>query len=107
MGIMDFFHKGSNPAQAYDQYQSTEHKSSLSHEAIAAAAAFEGAKAYEKHVAKNGKPQSHDEAKAIFAAGAAAFIDREAETKGLDFIDKEKTKREATNHFSNDVYNQY
>lgn len=29
---------------------------------------------------------------------AGAFIDREAETRGLDFIDREKAKRHARQH---------
>jgi hypothetical protein len=42
-----------------------------------------------------GQPASHDEAKEIFAGFAGAFIDREAETRGLDFIDRERAKRDA------------
>jgi hypothetical protein len=41
------------------------HKAELSHELIAAAASYEAAKAYESHVAKNGKPDSHSKAKEI------------------------------------------
>jgi len=96
---MGFFHKDSEPATAWDTYQTTEHKSSLSHELIAAAAAFEGAKAYGKHVEKHGKPQSHEQAREIFAAGAAAFIDHEAETRGLNALDRAKAKHQATKHF--------
>lgn len=40
-------------------------------------------KAYEKHVAKNGKPSSHSEAKEIVAGLAGAFIDREVESRGV------------------------
>jgi len=42
-----------------------------------------------------GAPASHDEAKALLAGFTGAFIDREAETRGLDFIDREKAKRHA------------
>jgi hypothetical protein len=45
-----------------------------------------------------GKPQSHEEAKEIMAGFAGAFIDREVETKGLDFIDREKAKRHSQQH---------
>ena len=51
-------------------------------------------KAYESHVAKNGQPDSHARAKEIAAGLAGAFVDREVETRGLDFIDREKAKRE-------------
>ena len=42
-----------------------------------------------------GDPGSHQEAKEIAAAFSGAFIDREVETRGLDFIDREKAKRMA------------
>lgn len=32
------------------------------------------------------------------AGFAGAFIDREVETKGLDFIDREKAKRQSQQH---------
>ena len=54
----------------YDRTQVTNapHKAELSHELIAAAASYEAAKAYEKHVAANGKPDSHAQAKEILYA---------------------------------------
>lgn len=45
-----------------------------------------------------GKPESHEKAKEIMAGFAGAFIDREAETKGLDFLDREKAKHHARQH---------
>ncbi|KAJ7754244.1 putative phosphoglycerate mutase family protein [Mycena maculata] len=73
-----------------------EHKAALSHELIAGAAAYEAAKAYEKHCAEKngGQPTSHAEAKKIMAAAGAMFIDHLFETKGLDAIDKHKEKKE-------------
>jgi hypothetical protein len=114
----------SDQAQAYEQYQSSEpHAAKISHELIAAAASYEAAKAYENHVAANGlfcpvalpclhnkkdglvwyrnadldigPPPSHEKAKEILAGLAGAFIDREVEAKGLDFIDREQAKRHA------------
>ena len=38
-------------------------------------------------------------AKELFAGFAGAFIDREVETKGLDFVDRERAKRHAQEHF--------
>lgn len=55
---------------------------------------MQAAKAYENHVAENGQPESHAKAKEILAGFAGAFVDREVETKGLDFIDREKAKRQ-------------
>ncbi|KAF7330550.1 hypothetical protein MVEN_02494700 [Mycena venus] len=64
-------------------------------ELLAGAASFVAAREYEKHCEKNGKPQSHAEAKELLAAFAGAFIDKEVESHGLDFIDKEKAKYDA------------
>jgi len=84
----------------YEQYSSEpeKHKAKLSHELIAGAAAYEAAKAYQDHQAKNGKPASHEQAKSIAAGLVGAFIDKEFESKGLDFLDKEKAKRQAREH---------
>jgi hypothetical protein len=98
------------------KYQNTGHQATVSHELIGGAAAFEvwphfsffideltdilqAAKAYENHCAKNGKPDSHAQAKELlyiclilwerytylrYRAGfAGAFIDREVETRGV------------------------
>ncbi|KAF8987007.1 hypothetical protein BDQ17DRAFT_1545825 [Cyathus striatus] len=87
------------------------HKAELSHELIAAAASYEAAKGYEQHLDREGKPQSHEKAKEILAGLSGAFIDRIVETKGLDFIDKEKAKRHATQQTNEtivvDEYGQY
>ncbi|KAI0088443.1 hypothetical protein BDY19DRAFT_198827 [Irpex rosettiformis] len=93
--MSSWFSGGSDQAQAYEQYSSSPHKAEVSHELIAGAAAYEAARAYEKHVAANGQPANHAEAKEILAGLAGAFIDREAETRGLDFADREKAKYEA------------
>ncbi|KAI0039234.1 hypothetical protein FA95DRAFT_1567276 [Auriscalpium vulgare] len=93
---MGWFNNDSDQAQAYSQYTTTPHKSELSHELIAGAASYEAAKAYENHVAKNGQPSSHAEAEELLAGFSGGFIDREAETHGLDWIDKEKAKRDAS-----------
>jgi hypothetical protein len=40
-------------------------------------------------------------AKELLAGFAGAFIDREVETKGLDFVDREKVKYQAREHAHN------
>jgi len=90
----------SDQGQQYNDYQNAEpHQASITHELIAGAAAFEAAKAYENHKASSGEAPSHTFAKELLAGAAGAFIDREVETRGLDFIDKEKAKREAAKHW--------
>ncbi|KZT26915.1 hypothetical protein NEOLEDRAFT_1111456, partial [Neolentinus lepideus HHB14362 ss-1] len=92
---MGWFSDDSDQAQAYDQVVNAPHKAELSHELIAAAASYEAAKAYEKHVSENGQPSSHEKAKEILAGLTGAFVDRLVETKGLDFVDKERAKHAA------------
>ncbi|GAA6019230.1 hypothetical protein JCM10207_005045 [Rhodosporidiobolus poonsookiae] len=91
------FGDNSDQAQAAQQVQQG-HQSSLSHELIAAAAAFEAQKAYARHCEQNGKPESHQVARELFAAFAAAEADKLIETKGLDFLDREEAKRQARQH---------
>ncbi|KAF7357207.1 1 concanamycin induced protein c [Mycena sanguinolenta] len=84
---MGWFSHDSDEAAAAQQFADTDasspHKASMTHELIAAAAAYEAAKAYEKHCKENGQPESHAKAKEIMAALTAGFIDREVETKGV------------------------
>ena len=42
-----------------------------------------------------GEPGSHAEAKEILAGFTGAFVDREAETRGMDMYDRERAKRSA------------
>ncbi|KAK4048171.1 hypothetical protein OIO90_005935 [Microbotryomycetes sp. JL221] len=91
MGLFNFG-DDSQQAQAYQQVQQGEHKSSWSHELIAGAAAFEAARAYEKHVAQNGPPPNHQMAKELLAGFAGAEADKLFETHGLDFIDRERAQ---------------
>ncbi|KAL4062853.1 hypothetical protein J3A83DRAFT_4300909 [Scleroderma citrinum] len=92
---MGWFSSDSNEAQAYEQVTNAPHKAKLSHELIAAAASYEAAKAYEDHRAASGHPDSHAKAKELVAGFAGAFVDRMAETKGLDLLDRERAKHAA------------
>ncbi|KAG6816158.1 hypothetical protein H0H87_008292 [Tephrocybe sp. NHM501043] len=104
---MGWFSDDSEQAEAYNQVTNAPHKAALSHELIAAAASYEAAKAYEDHVAANGKPDSHAKAKEIFAGFAGAFVDRIVETKGLDFVDKERAKHQAHEHAQDQLAEDY
>ncbi|KAE8342477.1 hypothetical protein BDV24DRAFT_130417 [Aspergillus arachidicola] len=97
MGLLDYI-QGQGHEDAYEQVEGAPHRAALSHELIAAAASYEAAKAYEKHVAVNGKPPSHEHAKELLAAVTGAFVDRTVETKGLDEIDVAKAKHDAKKH---------
>jgi len=89
---MGWFSDDSDQAQAYQQTQD-DNQASLSHEVIAGAASYEAMKAYENHCNTNGDPGSHEKAKEILAGFTGAFVDREAETRGMNEWDKEKAKR--------------
>jgi hypothetical protein len=54
-----------------------------------------------------GQPASHAEAKEILAGLAGAFIDREFESKGLDFLDREEAKRHAQEQLAEASYQDY
>ncbi|MBW0504536.1 hypothetical protein O181_044251 [Austropuccinia psidii MF-1] len=96
---MGFFHHDSDEAQQYNDFNEyaphEKHKAKISHELISAAAAYEAAKAWEDHKRRNGEPEDHAKAKEIAAALAGAFVDRSIETHGLDFLDRERAKRQA------------
>ncbi|EIM88444.1 uncharacterized protein STEHIDRAFT_120613 [Stereum hirsutum FP-91666 SS1] len=104
---MGWFHESSDEASSYDQATNAPHKAELSHELIAGAASYEAAKAWEKHLAANGKPASHAEATELLAGFAGAFVDRLVETKGLDYVDKEKAKRQAKQQLQETVAQEY
>ncbi|GAA5985340.1 hypothetical protein JCM11641_006372 [Rhodosporidiobolus odoratus] len=93
---MGFFSDDSDQARAcYTVENEQPHEAHWSHELIAGAAAYEAQKAYMDHKEKNGAPQDHQQAKQLMAGFAAAAADRIIETKGLDFVDKERAKHEA------------
>ncbi|KAF8547731.1 CipC-like protein [Imleria badia] len=85
--------------EAYDEVINAPHKAKLSHELIAAAASYEAAKAWNQHKEKNGEEVSHGKMKQFLAAASGAFIDRMVETKGLDFVDKQKAKKQVQGEY--------
>ncbi|KAF9515223.1 hypothetical protein BS47DRAFT_1342126 [Hydnum rufescens UP504] len=92
---MGFFSDDSDEAQAHGQLRGGHHKAALSHELIAGAASYEAAKAYEDYQRRHGKVVNHAQAKELLAGFIGAFVDREIETKGLDYIDSHRAKKEA------------
>ncbi|KAI0727895.1 hypothetical protein C8Q72DRAFT_885922 [Fomitopsis betulina] len=111
MGLFDLFgHDDSRQhnEQIYNtQYVPEQHQSSWTHEAIAAAAGFEAMKSYENHLRQTGQQPNHAVMKELLAGFAAAEIDKLAETKGLDYIDREKAKRQAVeqaHHIASERY---
>ncbi|KAG0049516.1 hypothetical protein BGZ83_005702 [Gryganskiella cystojenkinii] len=71
-------------------YNEKSDKASWSHELIAGAAAFEVMKSHEA-----GTNDGHKLTREMFAALAGAEADKLIETKGLDFVDREKANFQA------------
>lgn len=76
-------------------YDGQPHESKMSHELLGSAAAFEGMRLWEQNQRKEGKPVEHGLAKEMLAAAAGFEVDKLVETKGLDFVDREKAKHHA------------
>ncbi|KAK3685506.1 hypothetical protein B0T22DRAFT_220293 [Podospora appendiculata] len=106
MGFFGFDEAKDARDQVYtnDEYPE-EHKSKFSHELIGGAAAFEAMHLWENEQRKEGKTVSHGVAKEAIAALAAAEADKLFESKGLDFIDREKVKHHAKRQ-AEDLYDQ-
>ncbi|KAH8656559.1 hypothetical protein BGZ60DRAFT_144204 [Tricladium varicosporioides] len=92
--------------QAQDPNQEFHNESSFGHEALAGAASFGAFKIFEDRQRKEGKPVSHAFAKELLAGIVGAEVDKLAETKGMDFIDREKAKRHAKDNVEN-MYDQH
>ncbi|EFX00591.1 hypothetical protein CMQ_7593 [Grosmannia clavigera kw1407] len=88
-------------------YNGQPHESKVSHELLGAGAAFAAVHEFEKKQRAEGKTVNHAFAKEALAALAGAEVDKLIETKGLDFVDREKAKhhaRENANHLYDQQY---
>ncbi|PWN45671.1 hypothetical protein IE81DRAFT_344566 [Ceraceosorus guamensis] len=88
-------------------YNGEPHEGKWTHELVGGAAAFEAMRKYEQHEAANGKPANHALAKEILAGIAGAEADKLFETKGLDFIDRERAKHHAQEEAKQQYEQQY
>ncbi|KAG0231630.1 hypothetical protein B0O80DRAFT_495558 [Mortierella sp. GBAus27b] len=88
----------------YEEFKHSEHTSSFTADLVAGAAAFEALKAYEQYVAENGTPDSHSKAREILTGMVNATVDRNVESKGLDFLDINAVKQRARTNVET-VYN--
>jgi hypothetical protein len=93
---------------AYNQVQSDDfnNQASFGHEALAGAASFGAFKVFEDRQRQDGKPISHQFAKELLVGLAGAEVDKLAETKGMDFVDREKAKHHAKEQVEN-MYDQH
>ncbi|KAI9008973.1 hypothetical protein CLU79DRAFT_775455 [Phycomyces nitens] len=73
-----------------------EHKAEWTHQLLAGAAAFGAMRAYNNNKAeKEGEEDDHHLAKELLAGFAAVAVDNLVESKGMDWLDREKAKRQA------------
>ncbi|KAF8845803.1 hypothetical protein BDN67DRAFT_919373 [Paxillus ammoniavirescens] len=91
---MGWFSDDSEEAGHYDSFTNDKHKGNITHDLLAGAVAYEATKAYEDHLTKNGKPDSHAKAKELLAAFVATAGTQLLETKGRDAYDNYQHKRE-------------
>lgn len=104
---MAWFDDDSVEAQAYDEVTKRPNKAEWSDELMTAAAAYEAAERYEDYIAQNGHPDKQAQGKKVLAAAIDSFVDREVETNGLDFIDRERVKGHAQQRAEEELDNQY
>lgn len=64
-------------------------------------------KVFEDRQRNEGQPVSHAFAKEMLAGIAGGEVDKLFETKGLDFLDREKAKRQAQDRVQNAYDNHY
>ncbi|KAI6025612.1 cipC protein [Pisolithus orientalis] len=98
MGLLDFFQ---------NDHDDVHNNGNLTHDALAGAVAYEAAKAYENHLAENGKPDDHARAKELIAGFVGAAATHLAETKGRDAYDKYKVEHDAKKRLHEHVDKEY
>ncbi|KAI7868876.1 hypothetical protein BDF14DRAFT_1788757 [Spinellus fusiger] len=86
--------------EAYNKIHSVEvpqeeHKAEWTHQLLAGAAAFEAMRLYNKKKAETGGEDQHHLAKELLAGLAGAAVDNIAESKGMDWLDRQKAKHHA------------
>ncbi|MCX4094618.1 DUF3759 domain-containing protein [Nocardia sp. alder85J] len=97
MGLFGLFdHKGAGDAHGQVYGGGEPHEGSWTHELIAGAAGFEAMRAFEKHQEREGQPVHHELAKELIAGFAAAEVDKLFESKGLDWLDRDRAKQHAS-----------
>ncbi|KAI6867950.1 hypothetical protein KC323_g3275 [Hortaea werneckii] len=92
--------------RVYNQDQGDEHEGRFSHELLAGGAAFGAMKLFEDEQRREGKQINHAFAKELIAGIAGGEVDKLCETKGADYIDRERAKHEARRR-AEDMYDQH
>ncbi|KAH9002793.1 hypothetical protein EDB86DRAFT_3073928 [Lactarius hatsudake] len=100
-------HQAAKDYETYNNVEPHEHEAKLSHELISGAAAFEP-----KHIMIIARGTANHppipKPKKYWVAGLSGVaVDRLVETKGLNFIDKQKAKRRAEQHAEEKLAGEY
>ncbi|KAI7868415.1 hypothetical protein BDF14DRAFT_1956388 [Spinellus fusiger] len=93
MGLLRYF--GPQHEEVYSDKNLS--KATLTHRTVGGAAAYDAVKTFGNHCQTQGKPSGHAEAKQLISGFSADAVDRIFETKGLDYLDKQKAKQSAEN----------
>lgn len=91
----------------HEQVYGGEHEGKFSHELVADPASFEAAKLYEDRQRREGKPVSHKFAKELLAGIVGGEVDKLFETKGLDYLDRDRAKEQAQQQVQENYDNHY
>ncbi|KAJ5554332.1 hypothetical protein N7513_004291 [Penicillium frequentans] len=91
---MAIFSEYSEQADAYHQYREMDTYDGLEPKFLGAAIAYEASKIYDDHCAQNGAPTDDSQAKAILIVISNGLLDREIDTKGLQWIDSDRVRYE-------------
>ncbi|KAI8340259.1 hypothetical protein BC941DRAFT_419935 [Chlamydoabsidia padenii] len=84
-----------NRLQQIDKVNEQEHKAEWTHELLAGAAGFEALHLLNKKKKEQGGEVDHALAKELLAGFASASVDGFVESKGMNWIDKQKAKHHA------------
>ncbi|KAI8075937.1 uncharacterized protein B0P05DRAFT_588354 [Gilbertella persicaria] len=89
-----------NHEEAYNTIVNTEtvteeHKAEWTHELLGSAAAFAAMRAYNKRKEESGEEVDHSLAKELLAGLAGGAVDNLVESKGMDWLDRHRAKKQA------------
>ncbi|KAK5113433.1 hypothetical protein LTR85_010861 [Meristemomyces frigidus] len=96
--------------QVYNQDQGDQNEGKFSHELLAGGASFAAMKVFEDRQRSEGKTVNHQFAKEMLAGIAGGEVDKLCETKGADYVDRERAKHESkqrTEQLYDQHYGQY
>jgi Protein of unknown function (DUF3759) len=93
MGLFDMIAAQSAHGQVYNDER---HHSDWTHELVAGAAGFEAMRMYEHHREREGITEHHALGKEMVAGFALAEVEKHFKNKGLNHMDRDQARRQAS-----------